>query len=139
MKPAINQSDLPQTEQAVRLRRDEPESYPMLWKHCSKCGQGQLIACGYNALELSRQDMLGILANIGWTIAPRILCRACSCPMQWQEIQKASALWKQSNRSASGAAMFKAYWSKMKQLYGPQVDKYFMTFSMMDNQRRVAL
>ena len=110
------------------------DKYPMLWKHCSCCGCGLLIACGYNALGITRREMLGILGNEGWTVAPQLICRNCTCPLSEGQRAQAKALFK-GRQYEELKRMHETY----RAIYGPIVDKYFLTMNHMDVCYRVGL
>ena len=114
--------------------KESPGKFPMLWRHCSLCGAGLLIACGYNALGITRREMLGMLSNEGWTIAPRLICRQCTCPMQQSERETANKMFKDRRIEAlNNLALV------MRNKYGPIVDKFFLTMNHMDVCYRVGL
>ena len=131
---AIDPSNLPQGEWADKAREESPDKFPMLWKHCSRCGAGILIACGYNALQITRRECLGILGNEGWTIAPQLVCRSCTCPLSYSERNSAKALFKCRNWVA-----LKQMHKNCLEIYGPIVDKYFTTMNHMDVCYRVGM
>jgi hypothetical protein len=124
---AIRTEDMATGEWAQKAVTESPDKFPMLWQHCSQCGAGLLIACGYNALGITRREMLGMLSNEGWTIAPRLICRQCTCPLSESERNSAKALFKARNMED-----LKRMHKTCQEIYGPIVDKFFTTMNHMD-------
>lgn len=61
--------------------------------HCTNCGQGRILASGYNATEMPRAKQFQIMLAMGWDCAPKYLCRGCACPMEWWRKQKANEIY----------------------------------------------
>lgn len=97
-----------------------------LYANCSRCGHGKLLASGYNALGLGTARKIEILLAIGWSVIPKILCRACACPMdvnEWMEYKKLKY-----GKDDASVGMLCAFKAEMKVKYGDEVmEKFFTT------------
>jgi len=60
--------------------------------HCQKCGQGRIIADGYNAIGITVAKMIQCLKVLGWQYAPKIICAGCVCPLDYLEKMEAHKL-----------------------------------------------
>lgn len=89
--------------------------------HCTKCGQGRIIASGFNAQEKTAVRRLEILRHMGWHPMP-VLCRSCACPMDVTEMQEAEKI--------KSPGLLRLMKDRMKRQYPEQkdaVERWFVT------------
>jgi len=83
--------------------------------HCTKCGQGRIIASGYNAMAKTAVRRLEILRHMGWQPMP-VLCRSCACPMDVAEMREAERIFSQKKPGGVSFAL-RLFKDKMKRAY----------------------
>ena len=93
--------------------------------HCTKCGQGRIIASGYNAMEKTAIRRLEILRHMGWHPMP-VLCRSCACPMTVAEMREAERI-KDAGKGQTVNFALRFFRDKMRNQYGDKVNRWFET------------
>lgn len=96
--------------------------------HCTKCGQGRIIASGFVAQEMPAVRRLEILRHMGWNPVP-VLCRSCACPMQTEEMREAERIASQKKHGEVNFAL-RLFKDRMKKAYKEReadVERWFET------------